>query len=167
MPTPATLLNIKDNLHFPNKITRAGAVLPRFLSQAPTASKIWLISRRSLAFHGKQQAALASSRRTRRRNEGQGDNVPCRNTMAEVDHPPVPDHGGAVRKAHLDVVMVQKCAVERINGLVDRLLDRKQQAAAKRIVVNSVAFVRRSDDVQQIRGERLGWFDVDPDTLKF
>ena len=72
-----------------------------------------------------------------------------RSTMTEADHPPVSDHGSAIRKAHLDVVMVQERAVEWIDGLVDRLLDRKQQAPAKRIVVNSIALLRRGDDAQK------------------
>src|SRR5476649_2518069 len=108
---------------------------------------------------------MTSSGQTRRRNEGQRDNV-RRNTMAEANHPPVPDHGGAIRKAHLDVVMIQKCAIKRIHRLVDGLLDRKQQAAAKRVVLDSVALLRRGDDVLQIRSERLGWLDIDPDTLE-
>jgi hypothetical protein len=37
MPTPITLLNIKDNLPFPNKITRTGAVLPRVSAAGPNS----------------------------------------------------------------------------------------------------------------------------------
>ena len=50
----------------------------------------------------------------------------ARNPMAEADHPPVPDRGYAVHQAHLDVVMVQERAIKRVDGLVDRLLDRKK-----------------------------------------
>ena len=63
-----------------------------------------------------------------RRNKSQRNNA-RRDTISEAYNPPVADPGGAVRQIHFDIVVIQKRPVEGIDRLVDRLLDREQQAA--------------------------------------
>src|SRR5262249_4631573 len=71
-------------------------------------------------------------------------------------------HGGfTVDKIDLHVMVLEKRLIERIDSLVDGLLGREQQPAAKSIIADLQPLSRRGDQVHQLRWQALGWLDVD------
>ena len=53
--------------------------------------------------------------------------------------------------------------VERIDRLVDRLLGGEEKFSAQRVVGNLVQFLRRRDQLEHVRRQQHGGFDVDTD----
>ena len=80
----------------------------------------------------------------------------------QFDNSAIANGGFALGKTDLDVVMIEECLVEGVDGLVDGLLGGEEQSPVIRVVGNSQPLLRSRDQIQQIGRQRLGRLDVDP-----
>ena len=69
-------------------------------------------------------------------------------------------------KVDLDVVKIQKLVIERISRLVDRLLDGEEKLCPQRVVSNRTPLPRCDGQLEHVRGQRRGRFDIDADRIQ-
>jgi len=79
---------------------------------------------------------------------------------SQLDNSPIWYDGFAPGEIDLDVVIIEKYTIERVDGLVHGLLGGKEQSSPVWIVAKSPPFLRCGDHFQQVWRQQFGRLDV-------
>ena len=69
-------------------------------------------------------------------------------------------------KVDFDVVKIQKLMIERIGRLVDRLLNGEEKLCPQQVVSNRPPLSRCDGQLEHVRRQRRGRFDIDADRIQ-
>ncbi len=81
-------------------------------------------------------------------------------SISEINNAPIGHNSLAACEINLDVVIIEKFSIERVDRFVDRLLGREEQPSAVWIVANSSLLFRRCNQFQQLRRKHFSRLDV-------